>query len=102
MTNVIVLQRPRWITYSAFQTRLSPEWAALELFATDNPNLPDADRLTRAKVRAWRDLARGSAYIDLDDSRLRSGLLDLVALGLLTEARMEEILGADVIDLETP
>lgn len=51
---------------------------------------------TDVEVQAWYDLFQASSKVDLSDQRTVSGINSFVAKGLLTQARADEILNAEV------
>lgn len=57
---------------------------------------------TDVEVAAWVETFNMVSQINLIDPRTRNGLVTLVAKGLLTEQRAEEIVNAPVQDNERP
>lgn len=57
---------------------------------------------TDVEVAAWVETFNMVSQINLTDPRTRNGLVTLVAKGLLTEQRAEEIVNAPVQDNERP
>lgn len=56
-----------------------------------------AARRASVKIEVWMAKFDASSQIDLDDPRLRSGLLAMQSLGILAHGRADELLTAEVV-----
>ena len=89
------------ITKLAFTNRFTiEEKIAIEIASIDNPNGTMQERSLAASLRVYLEDIDRASFIDLGDEGLSMALGYLVALGILTENRMNEIINNPVRDVE--
>ena len=87
----------RRITPLAFLSRFtSDETIAIEMAALDDPTAAVAVRHAAALIRSYLRAVMTAKYVFLDDVRTVAGVQYLESAGLLTSARAEEIIMAEV------
>jgi hypothetical protein len=88
------------ISKRAFLVRIDPEMAAIDLASIDNPSGTTAERMVQAELRKFMRYVENSSYIDLSSTLVSQGLMALVALTLLTTARLNAIINDPVTEGE--
>jgi hypothetical protein len=92
---------PRHITTLAFDNRFTQdELVALELASIDDPAGTVEQRTLAANLRIYQRKVDRATYIDLDRADTRAGVLALEQFGVLAAGRAQEILDAEVADIE--
>lgn len=67
----------------------------MELFTEQEALAIVSATQTNAAIKVWYDKAMGGATFSLDNAQVAVGFSALVAAGLLSQARADEIMGAD-------
>jgi hypothetical protein len=89
------------ITKRAFLVRIDPEMAAIDLASIDNPAGATAERMGQANLRKFMRYVENSSFIDLATTLVSEGLNALVSAGLLSAARLNEVINTPVTATET-
>lgn len=97
-SNIVV---PRWITKFAFRSRFTaPEKIAIDFASLDDPTSSMAQRQMAAALRVYLKDMETAEFVDLDRQDIRDSLNSLAAIGILSAARVVEILDAEVQPVE--
>lgn len=80
------------IKVGAFRERLgNTVKVKIEMASLDNPAAPLEQRMLAAKLRVMKEDTANSSHIDLGRTDLKAGLLELKAVGIMTDADIDRV-----------
>jgi hypothetical protein len=87
-------------TYAFLDRHTDEEAMVIDLASIDDPGADPAARMVSAAIRRMHSKISAASFIDLADPKTIAGNGVLVALGLLTAERGDEILNAPITEKE--